>query len=281
VSVSRSYQVGYASLPFQSSGRLGGLTFQKQMETALAVQPDVLLLNAWNEHIAQPQANPYGGEYGALRYSMGVTQSTDVSADWLWVDMYGSDLNRDFEPTVQDGGAGYALLQSCLRVWRSGARSCADTGEVCCQLVRDRVMVWSVRSSSSATAGDHVPTLDRAEVDSLVAGGWVEGCNPGYAPPGMCEGAEGDGPFGLYELSGSGRVAVYRCYTGVDHFLSTDGGCEGTTYERLLGYAATSPSSDMPRPLRRCYNSAGLAHFWWLDASCPAGTDEFTLGYVR
>lgn len=282
LSVSRSYQVGYASLPFQASGRLGGLTLQKQMETALAVQPDVLIFNAWNEHLAQPQANPYDASYGGLRRSMGVTTGGDDSADWLWVDMYGADLNRDLEPTVQDGGAGYALLQSCLRVWRSGASSCADAGEACCQLAEGRSLVWSVRSGVLDSWGDHVPTVDRAEVDELVAAGWTEACNPFYGPPGLCGGGTGDGPFGLFPSGGEGRVAIYRCYSGADHFLSTDGACEGRTYERLLGHAAAAPSSEMPRPLHRCYNSSGVAHLHWLDASCPSGTtDEGILGYVQ
>jgi hypothetical protein len=213
---------------------------------------------------------------------MGVTDITDASADWLWVDMYGADLNRDFEPTVEDGGEGYALLASCLRVYKTGATSCADTSEPCCQLAEGRTLVYSVRASTSATSGDHVPTVERAEVDGLVSAGWTEGCNPFYGPPGLCGDGSGDGPFELYPSGGSDRVGIYRCYTGVDHFLSTDGSCEGTTAERLLGYAATTPSSDAPRPLMRCYNSAEQAHLHWLDASCPSGvSQEFVLGYVR
>ena len=282
VSVSRSFQVGYASMPFQAAGRLDGLTFQKQMETALEVQPDVLLINAWNEHIAQPQSNPYDSGTGSLRRSMGMGGIEDGTGEWLWVDMYGAEFDRDFEPTVEDGGAGYSLLESCVRVFKTGARSCSDTSEACCQLGEGRTMVYSVRSSATATSGDHVPTVDRPEVDALVAGGWTEGCNPFYAPPGLCDGTDGDGPFQLYPSDGAGRTAIYRCYTGVDHFLSTDPACEGTTAERLLGYAATTPSSAMPRPLRRCYNSSETAHLHWLDARCPSGVEEESiLGYVR
>jgi hypothetical protein len=282
VSVSRSYQIGYASLPFQASGRLGGLTFQKQMETALAVQPDILLINAWNEHIAQPQSNPYDAGTGSLRRSMGLGAVEDGTGEWLWVDMYGAEFDRDFEPTVEDGGAGYALLQSCVRVFKTGARACTDPSEACCQLAEGRTLIYSVRSSATPTSGDHVPTPDRSEVDALVAGGWTEGCNPFYGPPGLCAGSSGDGPFQLYPSDNAGRTPIYRCYTGVDHFLSTDAGCEGTTPERLLGYAATTPSSEMPRPLRRCYNTAETAHLHWLDAHCPAGVqEEAVLGFVR
>jgi hypothetical protein len=41
----------------------------------------------------------------------------------------------------------------------------------------------------------------------------------------------------LYSSSGSGREALYRCYTGVDHFVSTSSTCEGQHVDYLLGYA--------------------------------------------
>jgi hypothetical protein len=284
VSVSRSFQVGYASLPFQASGRLGGLTLQKQMETALAVQPDVLIFNAWNEHIAQPQANPYDPWLGGLRRSMGVTDASDDTADWLWVDLYGADLNRDLEPTVEDGGAGLALLQSCLRVWRTGATTCSDASEACCALAEGRTLIRSVRyRGADPYAVDHVPTSDPAEASALVASGaWEEVCNPLYGPPGLCTGTDGDGPFGLFPNPGSGRVPIHRCWTGLAHFLSPDPACEGTTTESLLGYAASAPSSDMPRPLQRCYAASAQRHLHWLDTGCPGGTStEAVLGWVR
>ena len=51
--------------------------------------------------------------------------------------------------------------------------------------------------------------------------------------------------YGFYPYTGtpvpSGTQSIYRCYTGVDHFVSTDPGCEGQTTEALLGYVQTSP----------------------------------------
>ncbi len=41
----------------------------------------------------------------------------------------------------------------------------------------------------------------------------------------------------LYSTSGSGREALYRCSTSVDHFVSTSSNCEGQHVEYLLGYA--------------------------------------------
>lgn len=287
LSVSRSYQIGYASLPLQASGRQDGLTFQRQFATALAVQPDWLLINAWNEHIAQPQANPYDASLTTLRRSMGVADADhagpDSSADWLWVDMYGAEFNRDFEPTAEDGGAGLALLESCLRVWRTGALSCSDGAEACCQRVEAPLAVRSVRIAGGALAGDHVPTLDAAEADALVASGaWEEVCNPFYGPPGECGGGTTpDGPFSLYAGGGADRAGLYRCWSGADHFLSTDGACEGRTAERLLGYLSTVQTSAAPRPLLRCYVDGG-AHLYALDGNCPAGSrSEAVIGFVR
>lgn len=283
VSVSRSFQVGYASLPLQASGRMGGLTFQKQMETAFAVRPDWLLVNAWNEHVAQPQANPYDPSLGGLRRSMGVTDvpDGDATADWLWVDMYGAELNRDFEPTVEDGGAGLELLRSCLRVYRTGATSCSDPAEECCQLGEGWSLIRSFRAGG--TGSDHVPTREQAEIDTLRAGGWTEVCNPHYGPPGLCGGGTtGDGPFFLHPSAGADRQAVYRCFSGADHFMSNDPACEGRTTESTLGWASTVRTSATPRPLRRCYDRAATAHLHWLDEHCPEGTEEEgVLGYVR
>ena len=284
VSVSRSYQVGYASLPLQAAGRLDGLTFQKQFATALAVQPDYLLINAWNEHIAQPQPNPYDANLGPLRRSMGVADApdADTSADWLWVDMYGAEYDRDFEPTVEDGGAGYELLKSCLRVWRTGATACTDNAEPCCQPPADRRLIRSLRIKGGPL-GQHVPTSDANEVSTLLGNGsWDEVCNPHYGPPGLCgNGTTGDGPFRLYTVGGPGRVEIHRCYTGLDNFMSSDPNCEGTEHVALLGFAATAPSSDSARPLTRCLSDTNK-HLHWLDGPCPAGTTgEAILGYVR
>lgn len=46
---------------------------------------DYLLIGTFNEHIAQPQANPFAGNEAAM--SMGL--EGDAFAESLWVDMYG------------------------------------------------------------------------------------------------------------------------------------------------------------------------------------------------
>ncbi len=284
VSVSRSYQIGYASLPLQASGRHQGLTLQKQMETALAVQPDVLIFNAWNEHLAQPQANPYDPALGGLRRSMGVTEVSDGSADWLWVDTYGEEFSRDLEPSGGDD-SGYQLLASCLRVWRTGATTCSDGAEACCQLAEGTTMIRSLREHGGTTGLDtnHLLSNNPAEYQPLLdSGGWEDLCNPIYGPPGLCGGSSGNGPFQLFPSAGTDRAGLYRCYSGADHFFSLDPSCEGREVNYLLGYLSTVRTSETPRPLRRCYNSDAIVHFHWLDEHCPDGVlEESILGYVR
>lgn len=293
LSVSASFQIGYASLPFQASGRLGGLTLKKQFETAFAAQPNYLMVNAWNEHIAQPQPNPHSASLGALRRSMGKGQppSGDAGADWLWVDMYGGDGSRDLEPTSNDAGANYELLKSCLRVYKSGHTSCTSADqsqETCCQLGQGRLLVRSLRGKNDGGSmnTDHVLTLSELERDTLVqSGGFAEVCSPFYGPPGLCGGGTTvDGPFLVFADAGPKRVAFYRCLTGVDHFISTASNCEGTTTEGPLGFLSTEQTSDTPRPLRRCYHTTAQRHFHSLTGECPSlpGVNaELTLGYVR
>jgi hypothetical protein len=124
------------------------------------------------------------------------------------------------------------------------------------------------------------------EKRTLIDGGaFEEVCNPFYGPPGMCGGGTtGDGPFRLWAAAGPGRAALYRCFTGADHFFSLDPACEGTTVEGPLGWVDTARSSTMPRPLRRCYNAGALVHFHWLDEHCPgdpAVSEESVYGFVR
>ena len=54
--------------------------------------------------------------------------------------------------------------------------------------------------------------------------------------------------------------------------------------EGLLGWASEARTSETPRPLRRCYNTAATTHFHWLDEHCPAlpnVQEEAILGCVR
>jgi hypothetical protein len=170
LTVGPSYQLSYSSLPFRAAGKLGGLTLKKSFERAFAEnakgQLDYLMVGTFNEHIAQPQHNPYsaeqawtkrmGGVYepeqhhaplraGGLALSQHVSQAQlhpysgkqdwvksmgvedDPMAGKLWVDMFGDGLTRDLEPTVQDGGRMWDLFSSCMRVFNSGAARCSTS----------------------------------------------------------------------------------------------------------------------------------------------------------
>ncbi len=285
LSVSASYQLGYASLPMQAAGKRGGQTLQRQFETAFEMQPDWLLINAWNEWVAQPQSNAGVTDQGPLLWSMG-TERGDASDRWLWVDMYGLEYVRDLEPTVQEGDRWYRLLQSCVRAYRAGGCDQAP-GEACCDVRPSHHVVWSLRlGAGDATTRPHLLTRDFNEVSALTgAPGWTQVCNPYFAPPSVC-GANppfsGDLPFQLFTEPGPGRVALYRCLAA-GHFFSPDAGCEGQVQEGLLGYVADTRTSAMARPLSRCYHLDARVHFHWLEATCPPGNirHEGVLGFVR
>ena len=82
VTVSPSYQMNYASLPFQAAGKLGGLTLRAQFQQAFATRPDYLLIASYNEYIAQAQPNPYS-KTSQQTVSMGM--ETDPQKQALWV----------------------------------------------------------------------------------------------------------------------------------------------------------------------------------------------------
>ena len=72
----------------------------------------------------------------------------------VWVDIYGDSYTRDLEPTKQDGGRLWDLFRSCMRVFKTGAHSCMNQSESCCQYPPERrwVNVWSLKSGNSSWA---------------------------------------------------------------------------------------------------------------------------------
>jgi hypothetical protein len=171
ITVSGGYQVLCASIPLVHSGKLGGLTLQKQFHTAMQWNArrtlDYLIVGTFNEHIAGHWRNsfepsipwcvsqhncnvtwfrPVGMETDAQLGSIGTTN--------VWVDIYGDSYTRDLEPTKQDGGELWNLFRSCMRVFKSGAGSCANQSEPCCQYPAERrwVNVWSLKSGNGSWA---------------------------------------------------------------------------------------------------------------------------------
>lgn len=230
LAVSPSYQLGYASVPFQAVGVYRGITLRKQFETAFAVQPDWLFLSSWNEHVAQPQS-------GAPAPSMGL-ETDATAADRAFVDTYGVEFSRDIEPTEQYGTLIYDLVRSCLRVYRSGAATCADANEACCQGGRfsDRYSYYDGPSGSFvlyATALGASPA--RAALYHCRAGATDEF----FSPDAACEGQTSLGQVGFVSRFKGGETlrALRRCFGASGHAYSLVADCPaGTSLEAVLGY---------------------------------------------
>ncbi|KAA0167638.1 hypothetical protein FNF28_02706 [Cafeteria roenbergensis] len=318
MAVGPSYQLAYSSLE-QSPGKLGGLTLRRQVATALRDRPEFLFLSSWNEWIAQPQANPYGPAAAdgkpsgwervmspAARAALGASPETtaagaaspyafsvglpgDSMRFSLWVDSYGSSLDRDIEPSVQ-GGAD-----------RNGTRIVA--GEVCCQATDAELWrpVWSLRAK---TGDDSLLTVDPNELAILTAPGgpYEQVCSAYSGPTDWCvdqgvlaSHAAVEGPFvvgGPPNLDGgapaqglgAGSVPLYRCLTPrQQHLFSTHSDCEGIgRAESMLGGISPTRSSATPRQLVRCAAAGGKGYYHSLDAGCREGdVGTAVLGFVH
>jgi hypothetical protein len=285
VAVAPSFQTGYGSLPFGAAGKLGGLTFRRQWATALEVMPEWVFVSGWNEFVSQPQPDPYTGD--PFAESLGLER--DPGGRNLFVDTYGAEFGRDIEPTKEYGSLYYALLSSCVRVFKSNAASsskgCSVAGESCCDL--SGASAWTnVYALRNDGVSDSLLTTSASEKSSLVGVGWREVCSRYGTPTLFC--SRGDepstpfGPFLAYTAGGVGRKALMRCLAGSTHFYSLDPGCEGQKVESILVFLSTTPSGETPRRVERCYHSTTGEHFVALGAPCPSdATDEGTLGFAR
>jgi hypothetical protein len=65
---------------------------------------------------------------------------------------------------------------SVLQVFWSGAKSCDDADELCCQ--HDPASTWSNIWSLTLPQRDTLLTNQKSERDSLVGQGWLELCAP-------------------------------------------------------------------------------------------------------
>lgn len=283
VTVSPSYQMQYASAPFGSSGKRGGLVLRKQFERALAVRPEWLFISSWNEHVAAPFEMSHG-----IR-SMGLDE--DPTAGTLgFVDTYGVEFSRDLEPTLQGGSDAYELLRSCLRVYRSGATTCSSPHETCCQGGNgsaNYTHVYSLMYGDNTTTGTgHVTVTSRAEVDALVAQGWREICVRGANDGPFChdvnEPDPNAGPFILFAQPGTNRAPLYRCELHPGrHFMTLNAQCESMQVPGvLLGYVSTVKGGETLRPLWRCFSTT-IGHTFSLTGTCTASNRETIKGYVR
>ena len=309
LTVGPSYQLSYSSLPWRASGKLGGETLKAQFRAAFALrdQLDFLFIGTFNEHIAQPQKNPYfATDAHALALGLGDSGAggaPDADASQTWVDMYGDGVTRDLEPSMSDQGAAWALLSSCLRVLSTGAGcSAADNSEeACCSSANPAQRwrnVWSLALGGNPSK-DLLLTVDAHELAMLTkeGGGWEEVCTPHGGASAFCGGAasaqpEADYPRGPFLLHAVAQVvpaapskAVHRCVSaGGRHFVAGDSACYGRgKSESVLGFASSARNSNTPRSLRSCAAvAADGAMYHSLDTRCAAGDEELGhLGFVH
>ena len=316
LTVGPSYQLSYSALPWRASGKLGGATLKAQFGAAFALRDelDYLFIGTFNEHIAQPQKNPYyATDAHALAMGLGDSGAggaPDPAASQMWVDMYGDGVTRDLEPSVSDQGSAWALLSSCLRVLAAGA-GCgggSSSEEACCSTTDPAQRwrnVWSLALGGDASR-DLLLTVDANELAVLTkkgsGGGWEEVCTPHGGASAFCAGVESaqpeaDYPRGPFLLHAAAQVApaaapsnaVHRCVStgagaGGRHFVAGDGACYGRgRAESVLGFAASARDSNTPRSLRSCAEAAaGGAMYHSLDTRCAAGDEELGhLGFVH
>lgn len=306
LTVGPSYQLSYSSLPWQASGKLGGTTLKAQFATAFALrdQLDYLFIGTFNEHIAQPQKNPFvASDPRALSLGLGDSGShsgPDPDASQLWVDLYGDSTTRDLEPSVSDQGAMWELLSSCLRVLAAGA-GCGGVNstalaEPCCDVhaPAQRWRVLWVLERPGDPSKDVMATADPHERAVLLQSGvWVEVCTPFGGATAFCSGMPSlhaavdytRGPFLLHSVAqvppATPSRAVFRCY-GKRHFVADSPMCYGRgKQESVLGFASSARDSNTPRSLRSCASSSGVMYHS-LDAPCAMGDEELGhLGYVH
>ena len=211
IAVSPSYQVSYVSLPFMGPGVMGGLTLRKMFETAFRTRPDYVMLTGWNEQIAQPQK--------VEGVSMGF--ETDQSMkNQAFVDIFGVEYSRDLEPSKEYGSKLYDLMSSCLRVYRSQAKSCSNKAEACCQGGNFSDSYARIKGPNGEFVLYSKTTKRALNMKSLYA------CKAGES----------------------------------DDFYSLDDDCEGLGNAQKVGYVSTSKGRDTLRTLRRCYGNGRHAY---------------------
>eukprot|EP00698_Gefionella_okellyi_P004374 TRINITY_DN14044_c0_g1_i1.p1 TRINITY_DN14044_c0_g1~~TRINITY_DN14044_c0_g1_i1.p1 ORF type:complete len:564 (-),score=86.07 TRINITY_DN14044_c0_g1_i1:59-1750(-) len=277
MSVSPSYQLNYGSVFGGAPGKLRGRTFGLQFHNVLQNQPDHLFISSFNEFVAQPQPNPSKAN---TAFSMGIPW--DPEARNMWVDTWGSEYSRDIEPSLQRGDFDFRLMQSCLRVLRTGARSCTDSAELCCNVTQPQY--------NNVFASVHTVTNNHRLSLSHLDGQWREVCTPFVGPTTFCVDpslTQGQGgPFIVWsrppdDVAPTQVSPLYSCMAGSMYFFTCQPNCEGQQLDVQLGWLATVRTPEMPRALNRCYDRSSGVHFHSLDIACPTGQFESTLGYVR
>eukprot|EP00884_Botryococcus_braunii_P020496 jgi/Botrbrau1/712/Bobra.160_2s0035.1 len=247
VAVSPSYQQGFASWPWGASGQLGGWMLRSQFGRAFEVQPKYVFISGWNEHVAQPFQRT------DLQRALGLENDPTLNFRH-YVDIYGTGYSRDIEPTEEGGDFLYRITASCIRVFRSGASSCEDRSELCCQDTHfDKIWTYFGKKIASSIFGLYSQYLNGSESNIL------------------------------------SHRALYWCGRAGGQLFSLDGDCDTgkDTRGRFIGHVATEKGADMLRSLWLCRNgsqvsgSSGMTYT--LSGNCwnVGLTNDMFVGYVR
>ena len=219
--------------------------------------------------------------------------------------MFGDARSRDLEPNTADGGAAWALFESCMRVLdatveqtaaRAGGSSSSSSSssssdndpcatisgqEPCCDLGEtDPASAWNTawslqRTVSAGSNGggsgeqrvDSLVTTTLLEKDTLLAGGdgWSEICAPFGGNGDFCGGAQS-------EDFSDDRRGPFLLFA--QEQLPTNHTAIATT---------TTTATTTSAALYRCYDAEAQHHFMSRNATCalvPSGTAEAPLGFV-
>jgi hypothetical protein len=314
----------HRQIPFAAPGKLGTLHLKYQFSDVFADPSSAdgsVFLPSFNEY----QIGAHPSWFPQPNYLSPMGLERDAHRNVIFIDGFGAHRSRTIEPTVDDGGRTMSVLASCFRVMalvrRLGVAAvgsasgngtgplafCGVQGEPCCGRDDDEYMssVWSfTRQDMSATR----LTANRTEAGLLraAASEWREQCNPFTAWPDgdFCGNyssvwgsrdaestksfvgnyASARGPFMLWTLPQPSAEPVVGVRACVDGFFGESCNGHGDVSE-TLGHASRTPSTRMPRRLRRCRRIAvaGDNALWYhtLDAECVAeDTEDVVVGYV-
>ena len=306
MAVSPSYQMAYASGPFQAPSSLGGYTFKIQFATGLNKMPENFFVSSYNEFITGPRQDAFGGK-DKHPYVTSVGLEWDPDRYSGWVDTYGAFRSRNIEPTEEYGDLFYDILSSCFRVMALNAAAnktgCNVQGEDCCNITTSQLYkpIWSLSTVDGTPANkiDYLLTDSESERNQKIApsGGYREICTAtGTTSTTFCYDGSlsttidaARGPFILFSESASdtNRLPLYRCMGALSHYFSNDKECEGGgKMESLLGWTSSRRNSETARSLHRCLvsdskNSNHTYHYPLLDNGCPQGAaEDKVMGYV-
>eukprot|EP01084_Bolivina_argentea_P016301 30521_1 len=291
-------KASYTSLPFGSPTKLNGRTLKLTVGDALNIKPDNILFPSFNEHQCsiQNMSEIYGGNN---TWSVGLGYDLN-GRNIKFMDQYGSERSRAFEPTYESGDYYFKLFQSCIRVMKlsfyynidnnvyvNNNKICNIEGEICCDPMEEFIDVYSLKNNKT---NDFMVSNNKTEVIDLIDNeNYNEICVPtifGNSSV-FCENNDDlytydqhRGPFILYQNinSSSGafaytnvkRIALYRCEeNNSKHFISNDIKLCNENEYTLLGYGAVSKSSAMARKLVRCQTTAnGKYYYHVIDDNC-------------